>query len=297
MTTSDFARRHGYEEAARVFENPDYLPEHIRRRAGLMILEHFGELSNAQGRFVQSVEMALGPSPELWEWADTIPAPRKVLTETEDWFTGKPKVSFEYDITSVHDHLVRPLKDCEWHAFYGVVENVCAEWDRTGATRERRFAPEFNKLLASFRIPWMLKSGLVIPADEYAFAADLEYLGQTTESADVSDPRVSLKKAFVALFRKQDGPDIAGACLHAWSAWETARELSGGIERVKRAYPEVWGAITALQKLIHAGRHPGKKLGRPPTEEEARFIVGLLTNAVQLLSDPTATDEASWSRY
>lgn len=290
MTTSDFARRHGFRPARKEFEKPEYLPANIRRRAGLMLLEHFGELSNAHGRFVQSVEMALGNSPEMWEWAYTIPEPREVLTETEDWLTGKPKTSVEYEFTSVHDHLVRPLEDCEWHAFYAVVENVCAEWVRTGATRERRFAPEFNKLLSSFRIPWMLKSGLVIPADEYAFAADLEYVGQMMHADDVSDPRVSLKKAFVALFRKQDGPDITGACLHAWSAWETARESSGGVERVKRTYPEAWGAITALQKLIHAGRHPGKKLGRPPTEQEARFIVGLLTNAVQLVSHPTATD-------
>lgn len=133
----------------------------------------------------------------------------------------------------------------------------------------------------------------MVPADEYEFADELEYVGHAPPDADMSDPRVPLKKAFVALFRKQGRSDITSACLHAWSAWETAREAAGGVNDVEQAYPELWKSVSAWQKLIHAGRHFGKKQDRQPTEEEARFIVGLLTNAVRLVSTSAVNEDAS----
>ena len=96
-----------------------------------------------------------------------------------------------------------------------------------------------------------------------------------------------------APYRKQGGPDITGACNHAWGAWETAREAAGGINKVKSTHPELWQAITAWQRLIHAGRHPGKKLGRLPTESETRFIVGLCVNAVRLLCPTCHSEDAA----
>ena len=118
-----------------------------------------------------------------------------------------------------------------------------------------------------------------------------------TSSFDAATSHVSVncepRWAVDALYRKQGGPDITGACNHAWGAWETAREAAGGINKVKTNYPELWQAMTAWKDRIHAGRHPGKKLGRLPTESETRFIVMLCVNAVRLLSPPLDSDDAA----
>ena len=221
--------------------------------------------------------------------SNTLPDSLTVLR----WYDDIPKVLIGDNDEKIRNHLIKPLLDCEWHLFYEVVKNVCAVWANRNSRLECNFTPEFNKILRAHQIPWMLQSGLVVPADEYEFTDELEYLERVSAEGDVSDPRVSLKKAFAALFRKQGGPDITSACLHSWSAWETARESAGGVEHVRISYPELWESVTAWQKLIHAGRHPGKKLGRLPTEMDARFIVRLLTNAVRLVSESAATQDAS----
>ena len=292
MATSGFAQRHGFQAERPVFEGRDYLPEKVRERAVEMMVERFESFAaethvrklaykNGPWLFVRVVRDSLPRTRELWDWYEDANQSIIGYTRVTNWRTDRPE----------RRRLLRPLKDCEWAWFYDVVENACAIWQRKGTRRGSSFAAELNLLLESHGVPWVLQRGLVIPADEYDFADELEYVGQVPPVADMSDPRVSLKKAFVALFRKQGGPDITSACLHAWSAWETARDAAGGVNDVQSAYPELWDAITAWQKLIHAGRHPGKKLGRLPTEGEARFIVGLLTNAVRLVSHPTATGE------
>ena len=294
MGTSDFARRHGFSGERPVFKKRDYLPEDVRERAGKMMVDHLERFAaEVRGReraykdgpwlFVQVVRDSLPRTRELWNWYE---AARKSIDRYS-------RVTNRHTDRAMRHQLLRPLKDCEWAWFYDIVENACTTWQRKGPRRGASFAAELNLLLESHGVPWILQSGLVIPADEYEFADELRYLERVSVADDVSDPRVQLKKAFVALFRKQGGPDITGACLHAWSAWETAREVAGGIERVKRSYPELWEAITAWQKLIHVGRHPGKNQDRLPTEGEARFIVGLLTNAVRLVSPSEVTDDTS----
>ena len=286
MTTSDFAQRHGYEEEHRDFRSPDHLPDDVRKSVGYMILDQFASLSRWQERFVDVVRKSLPGSRDLLEWYESIPLSRHF----------PDGVPYDLDHEDVQLLLISPLRKCDWPYFYAVVENVLAEWDRTGSTRSAHFLPEFNWILSCHGIPWMLQGGWVIPVADSEFAEDLEYVRQVEQmpNADIAtNPLVSLKNAFDALYRKQGGPDITGACNHAWGAWETARESAGGINKVKSTYPELWQAITAWKNLIHAGRHPGKKLGRLPTESETRFIVMLCVNAVRLLCPTCRSDDAA----
>lgn len=297
MTKSDFAERHGFQAPRPDFEERDYLPEEVRKRAGEMLVKHLQYLAatthgrnvahkNGPRLFVVVVRETLDGTPGLWKWHESVHQRVGEYTKVANW-SNNPWMC---------RNLLQPLMDCEWAWFYTVVENACKMLDSTRTGRVRSLASELNLLLKSQRIPWKLQSGLVIPADEYEFADELEYVTQYDASAtaqEATDPRVTLKKAFAALFRKQGGPDIVSVCLHAWSAWETAREAAGGINLVQQTYPELWESITAWQRLIHAGRHPGKNLGRLPTEKEARFIVGLLTNAVRLVSTPAVADNAT----
>lgn len=288
MTTIDFAQRHGFRAEPQVLEPPSFLPEDVRSESGLMMVRCFEELAGSveigRRHFVHVVDAELPASPEQWEWY------RRALE-----VSGR-----QTTYSSDYVELVDPLLYCDYRLFYGVVEKVCAELGPlfvqiTGVSPlpDDVFADDFNRLLESYGISWRLQSGLVIPADEHEFADELEYVGQVDLDDDVSNPRASLKKAYAALFRKQGGPDITSACFHAWSAWETVREAAGGVNSVKAAYPELWEAVTAWKKLIHAGRHPGTEQDRLPTDDEARFIVGLLTNAVRLMSSPAVTDESS----
>jgi len=286
MTSDSFARRYGYQEDEIVFEKPDCLPDHIRKRAGLMIVGIFVKQYQGQEEFVEIVKRVLPRSHGLWRWLDTIPAPIP-------YYDGTHRKS---DYSGVLNHLVFPLRDCDWRLFYTLVEKLWDELNQIVYPSAPDFAPEFNYLLSSHRIPWMLQGGWVIPVADSEFTEDLEYVRQVEQlpNADIAtNPLVSLKNAFDALYRKQGGPDITGACNHAWGAWETARETAGGINKVKTNYPELWHSMTAWKDRIHAGRHPGKKLDRLPTESETRFIVGLCVNAVRLLSSPLDSGDAA----
>lgn len=294
MNTSDFAQRHGFQEERTVFKERDYLPTKVREHAGEMMVEHLSRVMasvlghnattvDATRRFVRVLRASLPAKHVPWEWYEGV---KRSMTRYS-------RVSSSRNAKAMRYQRLRPLKDCEWPWFYTVVENVCTSLGSAGTMSGSDFASELSYLLRGHGIPWRLQGGLVVPADEYEFAEELEYVGQVTTAADVSDPRVPLKKAFVALFRKQGGPDIPGACLHAWSAWETAREAAGGPKCVESTFPELWDAVTAWKKLIHAARHSGKKEDRQPTEEEARFIVGLLTNAVRLVSTSAVTEDVS----
>lgn len=293
MTTSDFAQRHGYREEHPVFKSPDFLPDKVRVDGGEMIVNRFDDLSDGM-RFIGIVQDLLPPSDKLWEWRVNVPAPQVVYEAYPFYRVEIPTDKRVYSNAS--EHLVQPLRTCDWRLFYAVVEEVCAAWRRTGTDREVSFASDFNLLLRSYGIPWTLQGGWVIPVADSEFAEDLKYVRQAEQLPNtdiVTNPLVSLKNAFDALYRKQGGPDITGACNHAWGAWETARGSAGGINKVKSTYPELWQAITAWKNLIHAGRHPGKKLGRLPTELETRFIVGLCVNAVRLLYPTCRSEDAS----
>lgn len=294
MTTIDFAERHGFQAEPTVYNERDQLPENVRKRAGEMMVEHCerfviesyrGKAAYRIGpwKFVQLVRSSFPPTHDLWDWHEKAIESITDYTRSSNWRSNWIQLN----------RLIRPLMVCEWAWFYTVAENFYSAWMPKWPSRANNFATEFNFLLAAHSIPWMLQSGLVVPADEYEFTDELEYLEQVSAEGDVSDPRVSLKKAFAALFRKQGGPDITSACFHAWIAWETVREAAGGVNSVKAAYPELWEAVTAWKKLIHAGRHPGTEQDRLPTADEARFIVGLLTNAVRLVSSPAVSDEPS----
>lgn len=286
MATSGFAQRHGYQAERPVFEKPGHLPEDVRRRVGRMMVEHFESLplprELAQWRFAYVIRDSLIYSRALGDWYDALP----------DAFEHPNGSMFRHE--TIYDKLIKPLMDCDWRLFYTVVENSYTELEDTGRAPESDFAPELNLVLASSGIPWILESGWVIPADDHAFVDELKYVrqvGQSRNAEDLSDPLVSLRNAFDALYRKRGGPDITGACNHAWVAWETAREAAGGVEVVRRARPELWRSLTEWRDLIHAGRHPGKKLGRPPTEAETGFIVRLCADAVRLVSTSLGTDE------
>lgn len=282
MSTSDFARKHGYEEEHRDFESPEHLPEELRSRVGMMMLDRFEGLSNWQERFVNVVQESLPDSLGLLEWYESIPLPRRFPD-------GLP---FDIDGYEMDLLFTRPLMSCDWRLFYAVVENVCAEWDRTGSARAARFAPEFNRLLSSYAIPWTLQGGRVVPVADSEFAEDLMYVQEASNalgSEHANDPHVLLKDALDALYRKQDGPDIAAACVHAWGAWKAvAGEASGHGARVKEAfefvkgnYPVLHETMNAWRKLAESGRHP--ETGGSPSESETRFIVMLCVNAVRFL--------------
>ena len=289
MTMSNFAQRHGYQAEQGALQKRDYLPKDIRQQIGLMMVDRFVSLSDGQ-LFVHIIQESLPPSSDLWKWYSTIPAPQVIPQR----IYGVLVPSDEYDYSIARHHLVIPLKDCHWQLFYTIIERIYSEWRRAQPDRAKSLAYDVNLLLRSYGIPWVLQSGWVIPADDHAFVDELKYVrqvGQSRNAEDLSDPLVSLRNAFDALYRKRGGPDITGACNHAWVAWETAREAAGGVEVVRRARPELWRSLTEWRDLIHAGRHPGKKLGRPPTEAETGFIVRLCANAVRLVSTSLGNDE------
>lgn len=287
MGTSDFARKYGYVEEHWEFESPDHLPEELRSRVGMMMLDQFEGLSNWLERFVEAVQSSLPDSRDLLKWYDSIPLPRNL---PDDY-------PFELDGDEMQLLLTRPLMDCDWRLFYAIVENVCADWDRTGSTRAARFAPKLNRIFRSHRIPWELHSGKVIPVADSEFAENLQYVRQalsSLESDDSNDPHVLLKDALDALYRKQGGPDIAAACVNAWGAWKAAAaEVSGygardnrAFEFVKSNYPKLHDTMNAWQKLAESGRHPESE--GSPNESETRFIVMLCVNAVRFLGSTRA---------
>ena len=302
MTTNNFATRHGYQPRQQELNEKDYLPREVRQRAGMMLINRLDDFYEAQ-EFVETVQDLLPASAELWEWYDTIPIPSLCPDEL---FATMPGLD-EHNWSSARSHLVQPLLSCDWLLFYAVIEQVCTkwrctetpndqtrvEWRSTGATRIDSFEANFNLLLASHGIPWVMRSGLIIPVEDLEYTDELKWVredGPLSNADEGRDPRVSLNMAFEALYRKDRGVDITGACHYAWHAWEVAKKAAGGHAAVERNYPEMWAAITAWQKLIHAGRHLGKaKVGRAPTETETKFIVCLLTNSVRLINPDSDT--------
>ena len=280
MTTSDFANRHGYQMAHEPFGSRSHLPLNVREAGVQLMLRYLtydgiNPIAGQKG-FVQAVRNALPMSPNLWKWYS------RERDRTDE---------AHFETVSLRE----PLLHCDYELYYVVVENVYKEleylWWDPGSLEVAPYlylTDDFNLLLRSHGVPWALQKGWVIPLDEAEFVDELNYVkqdGSLVNSDAASNPKVSLVKAFDAIYSKQaTGMDIAGACSHAWNAWETARKLAGGMDAVRSNYPELWSAITEWQKLIHAGRHPGKEIGPPPSEEQTKFIVRLLTNAVRLVN-------------
>ena len=292
MTSDSFARRYGYQEDEIVFEKPDCLPDHIRKRAGLMIVGIFVKQYQGQEEFVEIVKRVLPRSQELWEWLHTIPAP----------CPNYGGLHTTYDYSRVIRHLVLPLQDCDWRLFYTVVERVCEQPRIAGTQVEESFATDFNYLLSSHRIPWELQGRLVIPVADSEFAEDLKNAREVTHppTADhVNDPHELIRDALAALYRKQGGPDLSAACVHAWGAWKAAASAASGFgardgrtfEFVGDEYPALGSTMKAWQKLAEEGRHP--ETGAPLTESETRFIVMLCVNAVRFLCTTCRSDDAA----
>ena len=296
MTTSDFAQRHGYEEGHRDFESPDYLPHDVRARVGYLILDQFAGLSNGQRRFVNVVQKSLPDSRGLLEWYDSIPFSRQ--------FPDGPPVDIGRE--ELQALLIRPLKNCDWRLFYAVVENVCAEWDRTGSARSVHFLPAFNYLLSCYAIPWELQGGFVIPVGDSEFAEELKFAREVAHPpvADhVSDPHDLIRDALAALYRKQGGTDNNTAVAKARDAWRAVVGAVSGYNPEKDAkkvflhiqtnYPELNDTMKPWNDLMNAARHSASLNQRFPTEAEARFIVMLCVNAVRLLCPTCRSEDAA----
>ena len=295
MNGSDFAQRLGYQEAPLDFEAPDYLPEGIRRRAGMMFVGHFVGNYELQPRFVQLVLNALPASPAMWEWFDNIPGP--------DFNPLLPPGAYSY--SEMSEHLVRPLTSCDWRLFYTVVENVWAEWRHSTSTLEDDFSPEFNLLLRSHRIPWMLHGGLVIPSADSEFAEELKFAREVAHlpvADHMKDPHELIRDALAALYRKQGGPDNNTAVAKARDAWRAVvgavsgcnpeKDAKRAFAHIKTHYPVLNDTMKPWNDLMNAARHSANLDQRLPTEAEARFIVMLCVNAVRFLC-PTCRNEGA----
>ena len=293
MTTEDFARRHGYERTAIAYGKHDYIPEWVRVDAGLMLVGNPEDHSDVK-RFARAVLETLRSSPWLWDWFRTVQPIPKVRGRLEKGSSA------ERDRNEAVYRMLDPIRDCDWRLFYAVVETVCERWRLAGTTREQSVAPEFNSLLRSHGIPWMLQGGLVIPVADAEFAEDLEYAREASSSSGLehaSNPHVLIRDALQAFYRKPDGPDISAACVHAWGAWKAAAGTASGFgardkrsfDFVKEKYPRLYDTMAAWQELAEAGRHPESE--GFPTESETRFIVMLCVNAVRLLNS-TRNNEA-----
>ena len=296
MTTSDFAQRHWYEEEHRDFESPDHLPDDVRTRAGHMILNQFEGLSNWQKRFVDVVRKSLPESRDLFTWYESNP------------FSGHfpEDVTYYMDPEETQFFLIRPFRECDWPYFYAMVENACAEWDRTGSARAARFSPEFNWLLSCHRIPWVLQGGFVIPVADHEFAEDLKHAREVAHppTADhVSDPHELIRDALAALHRKQGGPDNNTAVAKARDAWRAVVGAVSGYNPEKDAkkvflhiqtnYPELNDTMKPWNDLMNAARHSASLNQRFPTEAEARFIVMLCVSAVRLLCPTCSSNDVA----
>ena len=276
------------------FAAPGYLPEWVRGDAGLMIIGDPHDHSDVK-KFARVVIETLPYSPWMWEWFSTVqPIPKGFHL----WEEGRPMTDSER-YHAIHS-LVRPLKYCDWRLFYTVIERICEDKRNAGMKREAPFETQLNLLLGSHRIPWMLQSGLVIPAADAEFAKDLSYAREAPSSSGLehaSDPHVLIRDALQAFYRKFDGPDISAACVHAWGAWKAAAGAASGFgardkrsfDFVKEKYPRLYETMAAWQELAEAGRHP--ESAGFPTESETRFIVMLCVNAVRFLSS-TRNNEA-----
>ena len=296
MTASDFAHRHGYEEEHGDFESADYLPDDVRKSVGYMILDQFASLSRWQERFVDVVRKSLPGSRDLLEWYESIPLSRHF----------PDGVPYDLDHEDVQLLLISPLRKCGWPYFYAIVENVCAEWDRTGSTRSAHFLPEFNWLLRCHGVPWELQGGLVIPVADSEFAEELKYAREVAHPpvADhVKDPHELIRDALAALYRKQGGPDTASAVAKARDAWRAVvgavsgcnpeEDAKKAFSHIRTDYPELNDTMKPWQDLMNAAQHSANLDQRLPTEAEARFIVMLCVIAVRFLCPTCHSEDAA----
>lgn len=307
MTTSDFARRHGYVGEDIVFEAEDYLPPSVREQAAVMMVDGYesfvkppvdAALAANQGlawpyipayrRFAKTVRDSLPPSRDTLGWYRFI---MKMLSDSSN-----------LDKQKFRRISPQPLVLCDWRLFYTVVECVCTEWRTAGTQVEASFATDFNYLLRSHRIPWELHGGWVIPVADAEFAEELKHAREVVHpptAEHVNDPHELIRDALAALYRKQGGPDLSAACVHAWGAWKAAASAASGFgardgrtfEFVGDEYPALGSTMKAWKKLAEEGRHP--ETGAPLTESETRFIVMLCVNAVRFLCPTCRRDDAA----
>lgn len=284
MNASNFARRQGYQEERLDFKQPDYLPRDIRQRIGMMMVEYFESLplstELAQSRFAHLILDTFPNSHDLWEWDEGL---RGAFERPDGNIFGRKKI---------YDHLIDPLKRCDWRLVYQVVENFVATLEAAGYPQESDFVPVFNLLLDSHRIPWIFASGRVIPAADSEFADELKHAQEVAHpliADDGHDPHALIRDALDALYRKQGGPDLESANLHAWAAWKVAAGEASGFgsrdrrtfEYIKAKHPKIASTMQVWQQTAEGGRHPED--GQPLTEDETRFIVMLCVNAVRSL--------------
>lgn len=303
MTTSDFARRHGYAKEHPVFESPDYLPDDVRVQAGMMMVESFEHLFEPPAHASDAIRDGLAWPNRLAHrrFTEVVHAS---ITSQHSWTLYQDNIhrvleSKTHKNWPVRRRLVVPLGRCDWRLFYEVVEGVSSELYRLDPMPAFDFAPGFNLLLQRYGIPWMLQDGLVIPRADQEFAEELKYAREVTHSPTAereSDPHGLIKDALAALYRKQGGPDRAAACVNAWGAWKAVAGTASGFgARDKRAFshiekkhPQLISTMNDWQKLAQEGRHP--ESGDLPTEAETRFIVMLCVIAVRFLC-PTCNSE------
>ena len=307
MNGNGFAQRVGYREPPLDFEDPDYLPHDVREQAAVMMVDSFEKhmpppptdaLAASEGlawphipayrRFAKTVRDSLPPSQETPGWYQFV---TQMLSDPSN-----------LDKQKFRRISPQPLVLCDWRLFYTVVECVCTEWRTAGTQVEEDFASDFNYLLRFRRIPWELHGGLVIPSADSELSEDLKYAREVAHRpvADhVKDPHELIRDALAALYRKQGGPDLSAACVHAWGAWKAAASAASGFgardgrtfEFVGDEYPALGSTMKAWQKLAEEGRHP--ETGAPLTESETRFIVMLCVNAVRFLCLTCRSDDAA----
>ncbi len=297
MTTSDFAQRYGYEEEHWDFESADYLPNDVRTRVGVMVLESYEEFVEPPVSAALAVKEGLAwpHKPAYRRFAKTVRDSLPPSQENLGWYRFVMKMlsdSSHLDKQKFRRISPLPLTVCDWRLFYTVIECVCTEWRTAGTQVEESFATDFNYLLRSERIPWELHGGLVIPSADSELAEELKHAREVAHppTADhVNDPHELIRDALAALYRKQGGPDLSAACVHAWGAWKAAASAASGFgardgrtfKFVCDEYPSLGLTMKAWQKLAEEGRHP--ETGAPLTESETRFIVMLCVNAVRFL--------------
>ena len=290
MATNTFSQRYGYQVEPLTYAKPEDLPAEVRELTGRMILEHFDQLTNGETRFIKSVVAVLQPSKDLYRWSHTVPEP-DVTRETDQ--TG-----WSYEVVDNTDrviHLIQPLMNCDWWLFYDIVEAVYAEWERTGSRRGHHFTLEFNRILASFRIPWQLQSGWITPVADAELEGELAYAAQqaahTKEEALASNPHAMIKVALDALYSRNPGISRATACRYAWEALHTAiaqasdkkLKTEAAFNYIKQKYPVIWDTMQQWKSPANDGPHPS----RPSdiTDDEIRFIVMFCVISVRFLSE------------
>lgn len=326
MSTRDFPSRYGYQGEHPVFQGADHLPDVVRRETGLMMIELFEDFmvgvrsernrkmpygsndwigaaiaggspdKEASGRFAVIVRDALPASEGLWEWYKSVNS--MLDPDGDPWSTEYRS----YRQTDVRNQLVRPLLDCDWRLFYGVVQSVYEALELEGYLGLNDFVSDFNFLLRTQQVPWLLQSGWVVPAADNENAAALSHAREVAHpsiSEDVRDPHALIRDALDSLYRKPGGPaERTAACVHAWGAWKAIAGVASGLgardgrtfKWVEERYPQLGATMAAWKPLAEQGRHP--ETGEPPTESETRLIVMLCVSVVRYLCPTCNPDDA-----